>query len=444
MFTSLLIANRGEIALRVMRTARSLGIRTIAIYSDADRDAAHVEWADEAVRVGPAPARESYLDAGAVLSAAVEKGADAIHPGYGFLSENASFAEEVTARGIAWVGPSAAAIEQMGDKIQARNLMAKAGIPVARGTDQPVLDVADALARAEHVGYPLMVKSAAGGGGIGMSAVHTADELERAFEGARSRAQRFFGDPSILLEQLISPARHVEVQILGLGDGRVVSLGDRDCSIQRRHQKVLEESPSPGVSPATRAKMAQAAREAARAIGYRGAGTVEFLVNPVTQEFVFLEMNTRLQVEHPITELTHDVDLVAEQLRIAAGQAPGFETESVHSTGHAFELRLYAEDPKTFVPSPGTLTAWHMPQGAGVRVDAGYRPGDQVSPHYDPLLAKICAYGSDRTEALQRARTAMAEVVVEGVKTNATTLLSLLDNPAMISGDYDTTTLERM
>jgi acetyl-CoA carboxylase biotin carboxylase subunit len=444
MFKTLLVANRGEIAVRVMQTARAMGIRTVAVYSDADADALHVEQADVAVRIGPAAARESYLVIPAILAAADAEGVDAIHPGYGFLSESAEFAKAVADRGITWVGPSPECIVQMGDKIRARNLMADAGIPVARGTTSPVVAVEDALAAADEVGFPLIVKAAAGGGGIGMAAVESREALGKAFTTARTRAERFFGDPSILLEQLIAPARHVEVQILGLADGTVISLGDRDCSLQRRHQKVIEESPSPGVTSETRDLMAAAARDAGSAIGYRGAGTVEFLVNPNSQEFVFLEMNTRLQVEHPITELTHDVDLVAAQLRVAAGEPVDFDVDRTGSTGHAIEMRLYAEDPHTFLPSAGAIQEWHLPAGDGIRIDAGYRQGDKVTPNYDPLLAKICVHGETRAEALELAQKAVAAVHVVGVKTNAPLIAEVLASEHVTSGEYDTRTLETL
>src|SRR5215468_10358290 len=373
MLNSVLVANRGEIARRIIATARRLGIRAVAVYSEADQGLPFVAEADEAVPIGPPPPAKSYLDSGAVLAAARRAGAAAIHPGYGFLSENPQFAREVLAAGLTWVGPPPGAIEQMGDKINARNLMARAGVPVAAGTTEPVTSADAAVAEADRIGYPVMVKAAAGGGGIGMSAVSDPAGLRAAFETARTRAERFFGNPAILLERYISRARHVEVQILGLADGRVLALGERDCSVQRRHQKIAEETPSPGVSPALRERMLAAAVKAGEAVGYRGAGTVECLVDVATGDFMFLEMNTRLQVEHPVTELVTGLDLVEEQLRAAAGEPPGFDPDAPpRPVGHAVEFRVYAEDPVHFRPGPGAITGWQEPVGDGVRVDAGY------------------------------------------------------------------------
>ena len=444
MIESVLVANRGEIALRVIRTARRMGIRAIAVYSEADHGLPYVREADEAVPIGAAPAASSYLDARAVLGAARRTGAAAIHPGYGFLAENAEFAAEVIDAGLVWVGPPPSAIEQMGDKINARNLMERAGVPVAAGTSEPVSDVAAAVAQARRIGYPVMIKAAAGGGGIGMSAAAGEAELAAGFETARSRAERFFGSPSILLERRIERARHVEVQILGLNDSRVLALGERDCSVQRRHQKVAEETPSPGVSPELRARMLAAAIRAGEAVGYRGAGTVECLVDTATGDFVFLEMNTRLQVEHPITEMVTGIDLVEQQILIAGGDEVSFRPGSVASTGHAVELRIYAEDPRRFLPSPGTITEWAEPSGPGVRVDAGYAAGDEVTPFYDPLLAKLCAHGTSRPQALQRARAAVAEFRVRGPKTNLPFHAELLDSAEFASGRYDTGVVARL
>jgi acetyl-CoA carboxylase biotin carboxylase subunit len=439
---SLLVANRGEIARRVLRTARRLGVRTVAVYSEADATALHVVEADSAVLLGPAPPAQSYLDIDAVLRAARTSGAAAVHPGYGFLSENAGFARAVRAAGLVWVGPDPAAIDAMGDKVSARNLMEQAGVPVADGTREAVAEVEDAVAQARRIGYPVMVKASAGGGGIGMSVARDEAGLRAAFETARSRAERFFGNPAILLERYIERARHVEVQILGLADGTVVALGERDCSVQRRHQKVAEETPSPGVGPGLRARMLAAAVRAGAAVDYRGAGTVECLVDTDAQDFVFLEMNTRLQVEHPVTEMVTGVDLVEAQLRIASGEPPGFD--AVAPTGHAIELRVYAEDPVRFLPGPGTITAWVEPSGPGVRVDAGYRSGDVVTPYYDPLLAKLVVHGADRTQALERARAAVAGFVVAGPKCNLPFFPELLANPEFVAGTYDTGLVDRM
>jgi len=350
----------------------------------------------------------------------------------------------VLAEGLTWVGPPPEAIEQMGDKINARNLMAQAGVPVAAGTTKPVTSADAAVAAAARIGYPVMVKAAAGGGGIGMSAVSDPAGLRAAFETARTRAERFFGDPAILLERYVERARHVEVQILGLADGRVVALGERDCSVQRRHQKVAEETPSPGVGAALRARMLAAAVRAGAAVGYRGAGTVECLVDTSANDFVFLEMNTRLQVEHPVTELVTGIDLVEQQFRIAAGEPVTFDPDQVRPQGHALELRVYAEDPVRFLPSPGTIERWQEPAGPGVRVDAGYAAGNQVTPFYDPLLAKLCAYGPDRAQALARARDAVAVFEITGLRTNLPFHADLLASEEFTSGDYDTSIVARL
>jgi acetyl-CoA carboxylase biotin carboxylase subunit len=441
---SVLVANRGEIARRVIATARRMGIRAIAVYSEADADLPFVAEADEAVLIGPPPPAQSYLDAAAVLAAARRTGAAAVHPGYGFLAENPAFARRVLDEGLTWVGPPPEAIEQMGDKINARNLMAAAGVPVSAGSTEPVTSADAAAAEAARIGYPVMVKAAAGGGGIGMSAVTDPAGLAAAFETARTRAERFFGDPAILLERYVEHARHVEVQILGLADGRVVALGERDCSVQRRHQKVAEETPSPGVGPALRARMLAAAVRAGAAVGYRGAGTVECLVDPAAGDFVFLEMNTRLQVEHPVTELVTGIDLVEQQFRIAAGEDVSFDEAAVRPHGHALELRIYAEDPVRFLPSPGTITRWDEPAGDGVRVDAGYRAGNTVTPFYDPLLAKLCVHGRDRDQALARARDAVAAFAIAGPRTNLPFHAELLASEEFRGGDYDTSIIARL
>src|SRR5580692_8139978 len=445
MLDSVLVANRGEIARRVIRTARLMGIRSVAVYSEADADLPYVREADQAAPIGPAAPARSYLDAAAIIAAARETGAAAVHPGYGFLAENADFARQVIAAGLIWVGPDPAAIEQMGDKIRARNLMEKAGVPVAPGSREPVADVTAALAEASRIGYPVMVKAAGGGGGIGMGAAADDAQLRAAFETARSRAERFFGSPEILIERYVERARHVEVQILGLADGRVLALGERDCSVQRRHQKVAEETPSPGVSAGLREQMLAAAVRAGEAVGYRGAGTVECLVDAETGSFVFLEMNTRLQVEHPVTELVTGIDLVEQQFLIAAGEPVSFDASAPPAPrGHAIELRVYAEDPKRFLPSPGAITAWQEPSGPGVRVDSGYAAGTTVTPFYDPLLAKLCAHGATRDEAIARARLAVADFVVTGPKTNLPFHAELLGNAEFVSGDYDTGLIGRM
>ena len=444
MLESVLVANRGEIARRIIRTAKHMGISAVAVYSDADADLPYVREADQAVRIGPAQPAKSYLDAAAIIEAAAQTDAKALHPGYGFLAENAGFARQVAAAGLTWVGPDPTAIEQMGDKIRARNLMEKAGVPVSPGSREPVTDIKAALAEGERIGYPVMVKAAAGGGGIGMGVAAGPAELQAAFDTSRSRAERFFGSPEILLERYVQRARHVEVQILGLADGQVLALGERDCSVQRRHQKVAEETPSPGVGDALREQMLAAAVRAGQAVGYQGAGTVECLVDTDAGSFVFLEMNTRLQVEHPVTELVTGIDLVEQQFLIAAGQPPSFDPAAVTPKGHALELRIYAEDPKRFLPSPGTITEWQEPEGEGIRVDAGYQAGNTVTPFYDPLLAKLCVCAKDRPSALDRARDAVAAFTIKGPKTNLAFHAELLTSPQFVSGDYDTSLVSRL
>jgi acetyl-CoA carboxylase biotin carboxylase subunit len=447
-FESVLVANRGEIARRVIRTAQRMGLKAIAVYSEADADLPFVREADDAVLLGAPTPSESYLDGAKVIEAAKFSGAQAIHPGYGFLSENAAFAAAVIDAGLIWVGPSPAAIVAMGDKVAARNLVGDAGVPIAPGTRDPVADVDAAVAAASSVGYPLMVKAAGGGGGIGMSVARDEDELRSAFVTAQSRAERFFGNPAILLERYVAGARHVEVQIFGLSDGRVVALGERDCSVQRRHQKVAEETPCPVLTPDLRSRMLTAAIRAGESVGYQGAGTVEFLLDPDSLdrggEFFFLEMNARLQVEHPVTELVTGVDLVEQQFLVAAGEPPTFDPDTVTASGHAIEFRVYAEDPKRFLPGPGTITTWIEPSGPGIRVDSGYADGNVVTPFYDPLLAKLCVYGVDRAAALARAREAVAAFEIVGPKSNLPFFLELLDNPEFVSGNYDTGLIDRM
>ncbi|MHB8450070.1 MAG: acetyl-CoA carboxylase biotin carboxylase subunit [Mycobacteriales bacterium] len=444
-FATVLVANRGEIAVRIIRTLRALGIRAATVYSEADATARHVREADVAVPIGPPPAAESYLSAPAVLAAAREVGAAAIHPGYGFLAENADFAAAVAQAGLTWIGPTPEIIAEMGDKVRARNRMAAAGVPVADGTAEPVPDLPAAQEAAARIGYPVMVKAVAGGGGIGMSVVHNDSALAAALDTARSRAERFFGAPAVFLERYLEHARHVEVQILGLDDGRVVALGERDCSVQRRHQKVLEETPSPGVTQELRERMLAAASRAGEAVGYRGAGTVECLVNPIAQDFVFLEMNARLQVEHPVTEQVTGLDLVAEQLRVAAGEPPGFDPAAPpQPRGHAIEMRVYAEDPVRFLPGPGLITRWREPAGEGIRVDAGYAEGDTVTPYYDPLLAKLVVWAPDRPAALAAARSAVARFEVIGPKVNLPFFTEVLNDESFTSGRYGTDILERM
>jgi acetyl-CoA carboxylase biotin carboxylase subunit len=441
---SLLVANRGEIARRVLRTARRLGIRTVAVYSEVDAGLPFVAEADESVLIGPANPAQSYRNTEAILAAAKSTGAEAVHPGYGFLSENAGFAHAVEAAGLVWVGPGPLAIEAMGDKIRARNLMAAAGVPVAPGTTDPAHTVDAALDAAVRIGYPVMVKAAAGGGGMGMAAVPDEAAMRTEYEKVRGFAERMFGDGSVLLERYFPRVRHIEVQILGLADGRVVALGERECSVQRRNQKLAEETPSPAVSPDLRERLLAAAVRAGEAVGYRNAGTVECLLDPMTGDFFFLEMNTRLQVEHPITECVYGVDLVEEQLRVASGLAPGFDPARLAPRGHALELRVNAEDPKRFLPGPGAVTTWVEPTGEGVRVDAGYAEGTTVTPFYDSLMAKLIVWGPDRATVLARARAAVASFEIAGPKCNLPFFAELLDHPEFVTGDYDTGIVGRM
>jgi len=443
-FESVLVANRGEIARRVIRTLRRLGIRSVAVYSEVDTELPFVAEADDTVLIGSAAPTDSYLNAEAVLAAARSTRAAAIHPGYGFLSENAGFARRVQAAGLAWIGPSPEAIEQMGNKINARNLMCRAGLPVAPGTTEHLQDAEAALAAARHIGLPLMVKPAAGGGGMGMSVVHDAAELRTTLNGVRTFAGRVFADDSVLLERYFPKIRHVEVQILGLTDGRVVALGERDCSVQRRHQKVAEETPSPAVDDALRERMFAAAIRAGEAVCYRGAGTVEFLVDPQRQEFFFLEMNTRLQVEHPVTESVLQLDLVELQLAVAAGEVLDLDEADLRPRGHAIELRVNAEDPIRFLPGPGQITRWDEPSGRGVRVDSGYCCGTTVTPFYDSLMAKVIVHGDDREQALGRARSAVKDFIIQGPKHNLPFLAELLEHPEFVSGNYDTGLVSRM
>jgi acetyl-CoA carboxylase, biotin carboxylase subunit len=446
MIESLLVANRGEIARRVIRTARRLGVRSVAVYSEADAGLPFVAEADEAVLIGPADPAQSYRNVAAILAAAKNTGAQAIHPGYGFLSENADFARAVEAAGLTWVGPGADAISAMGDKINARNLMAAAGVPVAPGTTDPAESVDAAVAAAATIGFPVMVKAAAGGGGMGMGVATDDAALHREYEKVRGFAERMFGDGSVLIERYFPRVRHVEVQILGLADGTVVALGERECSVQRRNQKLVEESPSPAVDADLRARFLAAAVRAGEAVGYRNAGTVECLLAPGAAggEFFFLEMNTRLQVEHPVTELVYGVDLVEEQLRVAAGLAPTFDPAGLAPRGHAIELRVNAEDPKRFLPGPGAITTWVEPVGEGVRVDAGYSAGTTVTPFYDSLMAKLIVHGADRAEAIDRLRAAVAGFQIAGPKHNLPFFAELLDNEEFVSGDYDTGIVGRM
>jgi acetyl-CoA/propionyl-CoA carboxylase biotin carboxyl carrier protein len=446
LFQTVLVANRGEIACRVISTLKRLGIRSAAVYSDADAGAKHVALADVAVRIGPAAATQSYLSIEAVLDAAAQVGADAIHPGYGFLAENAEFARACSAAGIVFIGPPPSAIEAMGDKIAAKALVAARGVPVVPGTQGTGLDDAALTAAAADVGYPLLIKPSAGGGGKGMQVVAAATELPAALASARRVAAASFGDDTLLLERLITSPRHIEVQVLADRHGGVVHLGERECSLQRRHQKVIEEAPSPLLDAATRARIGEAACEAARSVDYEGAGTVEFLVSDADPgTFFFIEMNTRLQVEHPVTELVTGLDLVEQQLRIAAGEPLTFGQEDVVLTGHAIEARVYAESPaRGFLPATGTVLELREPAGEGLRVDSSLVPGLVVSGDYDPMLAKAIAYGSDRAEALARLDGLLRDYAVLGVETNIGYLRGLLASAEVQSGRLDTGLIDRL
>ncbi len=444
MFKKILIANRGEIAVRVMRACREMGIPSVAVFSDADRASLHVLKADEAYHIGPAAATESYLNFHKILEVAKRSGADAIHPGYGFLSENAKFAQACTDAGVKFIGPTAAAMELMGSKTRARQHMEIAGVPFVPGTSRGLDSVEQARQVAEKIGYPIMLKAAAGGGGKGMRLVHKAEELEAALESAKSEAQRAFGDGEIYIEKAIVNPRHIEMQILADEHGHTVYLGERECSIQRRHQKVLEESPSPIVNADMRRRMGEVAVRVAEAAGYSNAGTVEFLVDQ-QKNFYFLEMNTRLQVEHPVTELTTGLDLVHLQIRIAAGESLPFRQEEIAVRGHAIECRIYAEDPdNNYFPSPGKITLLQAPAGPGIRRDSGMYEGWTVPIEYDPLLAKLIGYGSDRTQAISRLVRAMHEYFVGGIKTNISLFQRILRDPEFVAGKIDTGYLDRL
>ena len=444
MFKKILIANRGEIALRVIRACRELGIRTVAVYSSADRESLHVRFADEEVCIGPGPARESYLNIPRIIAAAEITGADAIHPGYGFLAENAEFAEICQGSGLVFIGPTADQIRAMGDKIAARKAMQKAGVPVVPGSDGAVAELAQARAIVEEIGFPVMLKAAAGGGGKGMRRVREPEELERGFVTARSEAEAAFGDGSLYIEKLIERSRHIEFQVLGDTHGRVIHLNERDCSVQRRHQKLIEEAPSPVMTPDLRKEMGTAAVAGAKTIDYVGAGTLEFLVDRDLRYF-FIEMNTRIQVEHPVTEVCTGFDLVKEQIRVAAGEPLSMPDRPITLRGHAIECRVNAEDPDhDFRPSPGTIRTYHPPGGPGVRLDSHVYAGYTVPPHYDSLLAKLIVHGNTRQEALARSILALEMFVIEGVHTTIPFLIRVLQHPDFQKGDVDTAFLERM
>jgi acetyl-CoA carboxylase, biotin carboxylase subunit len=443
MFQKVLIANRGEIARRVIRTCKRLGIKTVAVYSDADKDLPFVFEADEAVHIGGASPVESYLSIANIIEAARNSKADAIHPGYGFLSENSTLMAACRDAHITFIGPRPDAAERMGNKTQARDLVRKAGIPVVPGTPGPVTDLEEAKAHAVAMTFPVIVKAAAGGGGIGMQVVHSEEALEKALDAARTRAASAFGDASVYIEKYVEGPHHIEIQILGDGKGNIHHVFERECSVQRRHQKIIEESPSPFVDADLRAKMTKMAIEAGAAVDYVNAGTIECLVD-MHKHFYFLEMNTRLQVEHPVTEMVSGLDLVEQQLRIAAGEGITFNPATLVQKGHAIEARIYAENPNNFFPSPGLITRYEEPAGEHIRVDSGYAEGNEVSMHYDPMIAKLIVWGEDRTAAIKRLRFALDNYIVEGPKTNIPFLKVVCDDPDFLAGKYDTHFVDKL
>ncbi|MCB5945011.1 acetyl-CoA carboxylase biotin carboxylase subunit [Acidocella sp. KAb 2-4] len=441
MFKKILIANRGEIALRVLRACRELGIASVAVHSTADADAMHVRLADESVCIGPPLARDSYLNMPAIISAALITGAEAIHPGYGFLSENAAFAEMVEAHNLVFIGPTAQHIRMMGDKITAKSTMADLGVPLVPGSVGELASLEEARSVADKIMYPVLIKAAAGGGGRGMKVARAADELEAAWREARAEAGAAFGNNAVYMEKYLDKPRHIELQILADNHGEVVHIGERDCSLQRRHQKVLEEAGSPVISAAQRDELGRTVTTALKRIGYRNAGTLEFLYQD--GQFAFIEMNTRLQVEHPISEMISGIDLVREQIRIAAGEKLGYTQDDVVLSGHAIECRITAEDPESFAPSPGRVEVFHPPGGLGVRVDSGLYAGYRVPPHYDSLIAKLITYGRTREEAIARMKRALREFVITGIKTTIPLHQRILEAPDFVAGDYTIHWLER-
>jgi acetyl-CoA carboxylase, biotin carboxylase subunit len=438
--TRLLIANRGEIALRIHRAAHEMGIETVAVHSTADTDAMHVRLADHAICIGPPPASESYLNTAAIISAAEISGADAIHPGYGFMSENAQFAEIVEAHGICWVGPKPEHIRTMGDKVEAKRTAGKLGLPLVPGSDGAISELAEAKRIASEIGYPVIIKAASGGGGRGMKVCESPDQLETLMKQAGNEAKAAFGDDTVYLEKYLGNPRHIEFQVFGDGKGHAIHLGERDCSLQRRHQKVLEEAPSPVITREERERMGGIVAKAMGDMAYRGAGTIEFLWE--NGEFFFIEMNTRLQVEHPVTEAITGVDLVREQIRVADGKPLSVTQEQIEFKGHAIECRINAEDPWTFAPSPGLVTAYHAAGGMHVRVDSGLYAGYRIPPYYDSMIAKLIVYGRTREGCLMRLKRALEEMVVEGVKTSIPLHQQLLREPDVLNGDYTIKWLE--
>jgi acetyl-CoA carboxylase, biotin carboxylase subunit len=444
MFGKILIANRGEIALRIQRACRLLGVKTVVVHSEADRDAKYVKLADESVCIGPAPSKDSYLNVPAIISAAEVTDAEAIHPGYGFLSENADFSERVEQCGFVFIGPKADTIRLMGDKVSAKDAMKAAGVPCVPGSDGalPIEDHKEIIRIARQVGYPVIIKAAGGGGGRGMRVVHTEAALINAVQMTRQEAQTAFGNPTVYMEKFLENPRHVEIQVLADTHGNAVYLGERDCSMQRRHQKVIEEAPAPGIPEKLIAKIGERCAEACRKIGYRGAGTFEFLYE--NGEFYFIEMNTRVQVEHPVTEMITGIDIVQEQIRIAAGEKLRFRQRDIEFRGHAIECRINAEDPYTFVPSPGIINAWHTPGGPGIRVDSHVYAGYKVPPHYDSMIGKLIAYGETREQAIRKMRIALSEMLVEGIKTNIPLHHELMRDKGFVDGGASIHYLEHM
>ena len=442
MFEKVLIANRGEIALRIHRACHEMGIRTVAVHSTADADAMHVRLADESVCIGPPPSKASYLNIPAIISAATIAGADAIHPGIGFLSENAKFASMVEEHGIAFIGPSPEHLSMMGDKVRAKEMAVELGLPIVPGSAGAVTEDGEAIEVAESVGYPVLIKAAAGGGGKGMKLAYSRSEMSESLSLARNEARAHFGNDAVYIEKYLSHPRHIEIQVLADSHGNVVHLGERDCSLQRRHQKVLEEAPSPALNAAQREMIGGVVVDAMRKLGYRSVGTVEFLFQD--GEFYFIEMNTRLQVEHPVTEMITDLDIVREQIRVATGEPLGFTQKDITFAGHAIECRINAEDPETFMPSPGLVTDFHAPGGLGVRVDSALYAGYRVPSHYDSLIAKLIVHGKSRNECLMRLRRALEEIFVGGIKSNIELHRRLIAEPDFINGDYDIRWLERI
>jgi len=440
MFDKILIANRGEIALRIVRAAREMGIRSVAVHSTADADAMHVRMADEAICIGPPASAQSYLSFSAIVAAAEVTGAQAIHPGYGFLSENAAFVQALEDHGLTFIGPTAEHIRIMGDKITAKDTMKALGVPCVPGSDGGVPTLADARRIGEEIGYPVIVKATAGGGGRGMKVAQTAGDIESAFQNARSEAKAAFGNDEVYIEKYLTTPRHIEIQVFGDGKGGAVHLGERDCSLQRRHQKVLEEAPGPVITPELRDRIGKVCADAVARIDYIGAGTIEFLFE--NDEFYFIEMNTRLQVEHPVTEAIFGVDLVREQIRVAAGLPMSFGQDDLEIRGHAIEVRINAEKLPNFSPCPGTITQYHAPGGLGVRMDSALYDGYRIPPYYDSLIAKLIVHGRDRPEALARLDRALGELIVDGVDTTVPLFHELLADPDILSGNYDIHWLE--